>query len=327
MRWFPLLTLLLLAPLATGCADPFAGDTLTALPVEGEPSEAEWDRAVPLRMEVWKGNVHLRPEVVALDQETSHKSTAACHHGTDNSAPVQVEVTALWSPRYLYFRVRWQDPTRDEALGWWEREGAGWVGRADDDDGVGILWGIPGEEGHRCQRNCHMEDVGLRDRATLLQMKMRTAPAGTYDLWRWRAASTAPFASADDMAVGIAGRVGDAGQTLPREQEPPPAATGASAPRFLPQPPTGREADVAADSAWEDGWWTVTFRRALETGDPADLAHREGETVPFGVAVFDHTSLEHHVATEPRLLRLGVRGAPPPAREKDKRDDQDFLDL
>src|SRR5512138_737515 len=129
----PLALVALLSLLGTGCADPFAGGTLTALPVAGEPTEAEWGRAVPLRMEAWKGNVHLRPEVVALDQETSHKSTAACHHGSDNSAPVPLSLTALWSPEELFLRVRWRDATRDEGLGTWEREGAGWAGRADDD--------------------------------------------------------------------------------------------------------------------------------------------------------------------------------------------------
>ena len=134
----------------SGCGSPFGGDTLTAMRVDGEPTDADWERAVPLDLEVWMGNVNLRPEIVALDQETSHRSTAQCHHGPANSQPVKVRLQAWYTDRELYLLVRWPDTTEDRDLGRWERKSDGWTARPGADDGVAILWGAAS----------HSSDVG-----------------------------------------------------------------------------------------------------------------------------------------------------------------------
>jgi hypothetical protein len=313
------------------CADPFAGRTLAALPVAGEPSESDWARAIPLDLTVWKGNIHLRPEIVTLDSETSHTSTAACHHGTSNSVPVPVRLLALYSPKEIFLRAVWEDATSDGAggLGGWVRTADGrWTARVGADDGIAVMWGSPGEKQFRCQTSCHMVDVGLSGSATLMQMKM-IAPSGKrYDLWRWRGGVTAPFGTADDMVVDNAGKRGDEGQVLPREnrrEDGNPARTKPgekTAPYYMTEAPRGSEADIVAAGGWKDGRYNVILRRRLVTGNPYDIAFRAtAEDIPFSLAVFDYTFREHHVSGESFRLRLAA-----PAR-KSKEVERDTMDF
>ncbi len=305
--WLAIFPLLL-----SGCADPFAGRTVAALPIAGDPVESDWAKAVPLDLTVWKGNIHIRPETVALDSENSHKSTAACHHGTANAPPVPVRLLALYSPREIFLRVAWEDPTPDGPAATGSGAPKTYGSRAvfaGADDGVAVMWGFPGEKEFRCQKSCHMVDVGIAGSATLMQMKM-IAPSGKrYDLWRWREGATAPFGAADDMVVEEAGKRGDEGQVLPREsrrEDGNPARAEAGETCYLTEAPRGSEADVGAVGGWKEGRYSVVLRRRLVTGDPGDIAFAGAEAIPFSLAVFDHTFREHHVSPETFRLRLAV---------------------
>ena len=294
-------------PALAGCGGAFEGEVLAALPVAAEPTEADWERAVPLDLSVWMGNVHERPEVVALDRETSHRSTAQCHHGADNSRPVPVRLMALYSPSDLFLRVKWADPTPDRDLGTWIFEGGKWARSPAADDGVAFLWGPPEEGRIRCQESCHMREVDVYDGGTQMRMAMARSGPGILDLWRWRSAVTGPFGLADDMMVDSEGKRGDEGQVQPvplRQEDLGPGIEAREIPAFLAEPVSGRQAQVAAAGSWSAGHWQVTFRRALNTGDTADLPFEPGRSYPFGMSVFDSTWLEHHVSDRGMELRL-----------------------
>jgi hypothetical protein len=316
--------LALLPLLLSCCANPFSGRTLAATPVAGVPTESDWASAVPLDLSVWKGNVHIRPELVALDSETSHKSTAACHHGTSNAPPVPVRLMALYSPKEIFLRIAWDDATPDPALG---PEGGKSRDRgvfAGTDDGFAVMWGAPDEKDFRCQTSCHMVDVGLSGSATLMQMKMIAPTGKRYDLWRWRSAITAPYEHADDMVVETAGKHGDAGQQIPRENRRPdgtPAWTEPGEVSYLVEAPRGTEADVTAAGGWRDGRYSVVLRRRLATGDSGDIPFAKAESIPFSLAVFDHTFREHHVSSETYRLRLA---SPLKNKREVERDPMDF---
>ncbi len=316
-----------------GCSDPFAGETLVALRVGGEPQAADWERAVPLDIEVWKGNVHVRPEIVALDGDTSHRSTPDCHHGPSSSDPVGMRLQALYNAEKIYLLLQWPDPTPDRDLGWWERQGDGWSARPMADDGVGLLWG-PGartEEGggFRCQTACHMMEVDVYDGGTKMRMGMRGGPGQVLDLWRWRAGVTEPFQRADDMVVDGTGKRGDEGQELPSVNRSPsgpgPRQVGAesSPPYFLIEEPSGRQGDIASEALWKDGWWTLLLVRALDTMDPDDVVFTPGVRVPFSVSVFDNTFTEHHVLGGGAELLLWNGEA----RREDRRHRDEHLDF
>jgi hypothetical protein len=293
--------------LLSSCGSPFGGDTLIAMRIDTEPADAEWERSVPLDLEVWMGNVNLRPEVVALDQETSHRSTAQCHHGPANSQPVKVRLQAWYTDTKLYLLVRWPDPTEDRDLGRWEKMSDGWTARPKADDGIAILWGtagLPGTTGggdtaqeFRCQKACHMMEVDVYDGGTQMRMGMRHDGDLVLDLWRWRAGVTDPSGLADDMVVDREGKRGDEGLVLTKTLLAPVSDIRdlGTAPYREVAIPLGRQAQVRTKSSWVDGWWHVLFVRDLDSLDPDDTVFTPGLAVPFSISVFDSTFTEHHV--------------------------------
>lgn len=328
------LTVILLLPCALlgGCGSPFRGETLVALEIRGEPGAADWERAVPLDVRVWKGNVHLPAEIVALDLETTHRSTAQCHHGTSNSDPVDVRLQALYNNEELFIMVQWSDGTQDRDLGTWSLGPEGWTASPGADDGVAILWEPPGpahrDETFRCQNACHMVEVDVYDGGTKMRMGMKSPSEEALDLWRWRSAVTETFGVADDMVVDGNGKRGDEGQALPvpnrSETGPGPSfAQSGTAPYYVVRAPAGRQSDVSAAGRWERGRWRVLLSRALDTGDPDDVPFAPGEPVPFSISVFDNTFTEHHVSGDSAVLVL-ERGAVSPQDGRKQDDPMDF---
>jgi hypothetical protein len=309
--------LAVIALLASSCSGPFETGVLAALPVDGEPAPSDWLKAVPLDLEVWMGNIHIRPEIVALDSETSHRSTAQCHHGPSGSDPVPVRLQALYSPSRIFILAQWEDSTMDEDLGTWEWREEGWASHPDADDGIAFLWGPEGGEVFRCQNKCHMIDVDVYDGGTQMQMRMVHTGEGILDLWRWRAGVTGPYDAADDMVIDGTGKRGDEDQVLPvrkgsehetgPETLPEGMAARTSMPYYLSERPRGNEADVQAQAGWHNGRWKVLFSRALETDDTTDRSFVPGDSIPFSLGVFDNTWTEHHVVNAGLTLWLVER--------------------
>jgi len=304
--------------LISGCSSPFSGDTLVAQSVDGEPRTEDWEKAVPLELTVWMGNVNIPEKIVTLDMETSHRSTPECHHGPSTSDPVNVQIQALYSREELFVLLRWPDRTEDRDLGVWEMGPEGWAAKPGADDGIAILWESVGakneEDPFRCQNACHMTEVDVYDGGTKMRMGMKTPDGQTMDLWRWRASVTGAFGLADDMVIDSAGKRGDEGQVLPKENRSakttgpgsvgPLRVNGSVAPYYIIEAPVGRQGDVRAEGRWEDGWWHLLLRRALDTADPDDVAYSPGDRVPFSVSVFDNSFSEHHVTSGSAVLVL-----------------------
>jgi len=301
--------LVILQVVAVSCANPFPDDLLVATPVHGDPTEAEWARAVPLDLAVWMGNVHQLPEIVVLDQETSHRSTDDCHHGPSVSDPVDIRLMAVYSDSRIFVRAIWQDRTMDEDLGSWKLTRRGWMADPEIDDGIALLWTSAAEQEYRCQRSCHMVDVDVYDGGTQMRMGMRHDGDGILDLWRWRSSVTGRFGYADDMVVDGNGKRGDEGLALSVENRNssapgPEFHSKNTAPYFLITAPKGRQAQVLGKGSWKRGRWDVLLSRALDTGDPDDVVFQSGFDLPFSVSIFDHTWTQHHVSEGELILRL-----------------------
>ena len=340
MRTVLLALFALLLPLVfvIGCSSPFAGDTLVARQIEGEPGKEDWELAVPLDLKVWMGNVNMSDEIVTLDMETSHRSTPDCHHGPSTSDPVDVRIQAIYNLEELYVLLKWPDQTQDLELGTWEMGPEGWSARPGADDGIAILWeplwepvGEPAgeqregagsrrkEDAFRCQYACHMMEVDVYDGGTKMRLGMKAPDGQVLDLWRWRASVTGVFGLADDMVIDEKGKRGDEGQVLLRENratesigpERRPERMGSpgsegypAVPYYILEAPVGRQGDVKAEARWEDGVWHLLLKRALDTADPDDVSYSPGTRVPFSVSVFDNTFNEHHVSGGSAVLVL-----------------------
>jgi len=77
------------------------------------------------------------------------------------------------------------------------------------------------------------------------------------------------------------------------------AALNAVVPERILRLPTDSRADVLQAATWEDGRWTLEFKRALNTGHPDDdtIFDDLGKAYGFGVATMDNSGGEAHVTS------------------------------
>lgn len=126
------------------------------------------------------------------------------------------------------------------------------------------------------------------------------------DIWYWKADRTDPKGYADDkIQVYSANRSGDATPLVSRsgklfylsrkgdQGEPVYEAVleadykGDRIPGFTHHEPKGSRADVRAKGQWRDGYWTIEFRRKLDTGHADDVVLVPGRPVVFGVSRYE----------------------------------------
>lgn len=318
-------------------ADRFA-DRLYAVKLAAPPGEAEWQRVLPRIVTVRGGRPHKLPSFAEIDEDTVHATTASCHHGARLPDPIRVDMRAFHTDAELFIRLTWKDATPDRALLEWVAEADGWRNAGGQEDGFGLMWDAQGRfPRFTCSYACHIQDFGVSRSSFHASNKMKLAEDGGWlDLWTWKADRTERLGFADDRFLDREGVKGDLpgelfhansrrardgageGEPFAAGDEPLYGADfrplGARAPRpgsrlpgYLVERPGGGRADVAASAVHRQGHWTVTLRRALDTGDDRDVVFVPGDPqgVAFGLAVMDHTQFEHYasVVTE-RLVLL-----------------------
>lgn len=307
-------------------------DRLRAFALARPPTEADWSAAVPLRVEVW-GGVSSVPGEADVDADSVHKATASCHHGV-KKIPVKVELRAFYTPERLFLRLRWGDPTFDRGP-LWRWEAGGWKAAPERRDGLGLLWGPPGDARFTCMRACHLKDWRMAGKRAFADYVMAAPGETPLDFWIWRAGRETLEGVAEDAVLTPQGKNGDGVAGAPeaspfersnslrlREGKTGVFAEG-DAPARAPAPEPGllvpgfeladrspgrNEIDAAARH--ERGGWTVTLSRALAGKDPGDAAFRPGEETLFGLAVLDGVALDHNAAGVPVRLLLAPADAP-----------------
>lgn len=82
---------------------------------------------------------------------------------------------------------------------------------------------------------------------------------------------------------------------------------GDTLPRRVLREPEGSRADIRAQGRWENGYWTVTLSRAMDTGNPLDdKIFHDGGSYSVGFAVHrDATGGRWHYVSLPVSLGLG----------------------
>jgi hypothetical protein len=73
-------------------------------------------------------------------------------------------------------------------------------------------------------------------------------------------------------------------------------------PQFSPIKLTGEAAEVAASGQWQDGYWTVEFRRVRETPVKHIFDTVFNRLIQFSVHVFDQAEGLDQSAESPRLF-------------------------
>jgi hypothetical protein len=318
-------------------------ERLFALRLAKAPGEQTWSASLPLPLKSGGGAIHgtnARLAELELDTDAVHLGSASCHHGPPITSPVPAEARAFYTDRELYLDVRWEDPTEDTVPRAWERGPAGWRLGDGDQDGIAILWSrTAGPFG--CQEACHMRDFAIRQGALVDQRAMFLVGQGDWEeTWIWKPAqgaqalilgpqgfvtshgdiyrtlnSAAAFDQALTPEARRAGTFGPEDRPLSDAAGKPLPAGAASAPAFLYAENPGRGGLTAVAERTRRGW-RVVFSRVLDAG-PGRQAFQSGESHRFGLAIFDATSVNHHIVRDTKTLQLvpPPPAAPPPADE------------
>jgi hypothetical protein len=317
---------LLLAAAACSRVEP---DAVYAVRLAAPPGPAAWDLAMPRLVKAGGGSVHGRQPVLAgleLDTDAVHGASASCHHGPPVTHPTPVELRAYRTDRDLYLEVRWEDATADRAPRSWKRTGAGWDIALDDEDGIAVIWSR-GEGRYGCQEACHQSDFTVRGGSLVDVRSMFLAEEGVREeAWVWKPSlggrqllvdrsgfvtpDGAPYRTVNSRVLSDA-RLGPEARRagLFGKEDAPltdagggPLAAAVSAPANRWAPAGAGNRVTATGERWRRGW-RVVFTRSLAPGeDPAPF--RPGARPRFGVAIFDGTSVNHHVVRDAQTLAL-----------------------
>jgi len=305
-------------------------DRLYALRLAQAPTERTWSATLPLHLKSGGGAIHgtnARLAELEFDTDAVHLGSASCHHGPPITAPVPAEARAFYTDRELFLEVRWEDPTDDRVPRAWERGPAGWRLGDGDEDGIAILWSrTVGPYG--CQEACHMRDFAIRQGELVDQRAMFLVNQDDWEeTWIWK-----PEQGGQALTLGPRGFVtgnGDIYRTLNSaaafdpaltpearragtfgpDDRPLSAAAGAPLPEGAARAPAFRYAQnpagggLTAVAERTRRGWRVVFSRALGAG-PGRQTFRPGESYRFGVAVFDATSVNHHIVRDTKTLHL-----------------------
>jgi len=252
-----------------------------------------------------------------------------------------IETRGYYTEEEIHLEVRWEDPTVDTEPRRWEKTEKGWLLGDGDQDGIAILWSRGGGS-FGCQEACHMSDFTLRQGELIDLRSMRMAREEEWEeAWVWKPSqggqalildsggfrlpgSEEPYRrlnsamAVDDSLSPEARRAG----TFAPGDRPLEDGGGRAADRGTVTAPaylfggSGEKGGLSVRAERKSDGWHVVFSRALAAGARRQ-SFRSGETYRFGMAVFDGTSIDHHLVRDTQTLEL-VR-LPATALSKKKR--------
>jgi hypothetical protein len=254
------------------------------------------------------------------------KALAIPFEGKEIFAGKKAEVTAkaLYAGDRIYFLFNWKDSAKSVTREAWKFDGSQWTHQKGNEDRISILFEIDRITNFAtkgCAVLCHVPEG-----KTAKDGKFGTATAtGKGDLWHWKAARSAPYGFADDtwltaISEKKGGRESDKGAGGDKRN----MTDDKSKPKFMLAPgksltsdgillsenaveitdystfkagdiltfnmpikPDGSRADIAAESIWKDGSWTVMLSRKLDTGNEDDTPFNTKKQYSFAMALFD----------------------------------------
>ena len=314
---------------ASACAR-IEADAVYAVRLAAPPTAAAWDLALPRLVKAGGGSVHGRPPVLAgleLDTDAVHGASASCHHGPPVTHPTAVQLRAYYTERDLYLDVRWEDGTEDRAPRSWKRTADGWAIAPDDEDGVAILWST-GTGRFGCQEACHQSDFAVRSGSLVDVRSMFLADEGAREeAWVWKPSlggrqllidrtgfatpAGVPYRTVNSRVAHEetqgpearrAGMFGKQDVPLTDGEGNPVTAATESAPASRWAPAGAGNLVTARAQRWRTGW-RVVFTRPLSAAGGV-VSFRPGERYRFGVALFDGTSVNHHVVRDAQVFEV-----------------------
>jgi len=244
-----------------------------------------------------------------------------------------VELKSVHTDKNIYIWATW--PDRTESINkkmWIKRKDGSWMRSTDDEDRIGFIWEIDNSmvgfsRGRGRLALCHPDPQNPRK-----DVMSTKYTGGRADIWHWKAARTNPVGFSDDQYLDKKGRKSDSGESAYKDNKDKsgyvPAfmfasdkttspfllaskakpfdngrfKSGDTLPSYILKAPTGDRADIKVYGIYKNGYWTVVFKRSLNTGHAMDVRFEPGKEYNFAAAVFDNAGDEHHLKSH--LIRL-----------------------
>jgi hypothetical protein len=240
-----------------------------------------------------------------------------------------VTLNAMDDGYYFYLAATWADATENIDKKQWFYDGATWT-QSENEDRFGIIFdmGLNDPDGPSCATMCHGDGL-MRTNNGFVDVwhwkAYRSNPMGVADDKRWATdgrhsddgtssySDNGPDASdlPEFMAVGDPGAnvdfIVDAASLSDYDPYSVMLSTFAEATAFDPgavfsngdvipgyvlRTASGDRGNVMAAGKWDNGFWTVEFRR-VNSGSDYDFAVPSGGTVDFTHEIFDNTGGSH----------------------------------
>ena len=206
----------------------------------------------------------------------------------DRRVGATIELRAVYTDKEIFILARYPDKREDRMhKPWvWDRELKAYKIGPQREDTFVIKW------------NMESKDVDLSNFA---DNDYRA------DVWYWKAFRTDPLGHASDKMhilssekgrkaqevksrtgkIRYLHRLGDQGRGCYKRRVVT-TYQGDIVPSYKHTQPTGSRADVRAKGLWKDGYWTIEFSRALNTGHDDDVAFNPSskKRYLFGVSIF-----------------------------------------
>ncbi len=234
---------------------------------------APWKAGAADKLTVKAAFVDLAP--TALDDPAWQKAKVAevPFEGKEKfkGKKLNVSTKTVYTKDSVHFLLRWKDATRSVTKGAWQYDGKNWSRLKGDEDRIALVFEIDRINNFAtkgCTVLCH-GPVG----APAKEFKLATANAAEKgDLWHWKAARSAPYNSADDTWVTVAGektgRKNDAGGGGDAENQ----TEDKSKPLYMQDP--AKKASVPGFLLFEEAI-KITDYSVFKAGDTVSYPHAE----------------------------------------------------
>ena len=248
-----------------------------------------------------------------------------------------VTLYAMGDGEYLYLAAHWADATESVNKRRWQFDGATWERGPEDEDRIAFIWdmGLNGSDGAACLTMCHGDamhtntgfvdvwhwkaargnamgyvddkywdtDNRQSDPGKSAAIDNNTEAGGPAFMASGDPGANVDFLAADPEALEAFDPFG----TLPSHTVAAAVPFDGSAafeaghtiPWYLMRPGEGDRGSVQAAGKWEDGWWTVEFRKPYAGGATGKVQSEfdfdvvPGESIEFTHEIFDNIGDEH----------------------------------
>ena len=276
-----------------GLATPLQAETPQVIPVPRITSSPELDGDIS----EWPADGWQRVAMKPAKENDKQNRTGE----------IEVELQLATDQQHLYVAARWPDPDQSTDYKNWEWKGNRYKRGKRLDDMFALRFHLDGD-----YHQCMIAEVTYRVDVWLWSAG-RSNPAG-YANDMWHLVTIDPLENAAEYEVSPGGatvyirKKNDAGEAIFKNTRPNRKKFQGNTLPGVEQTgnASGSVADVSAKATWQDGYWSLEMRRALDTGHEDDTPIAPGSELRGAIAAFNRTGADHKSISGTLLFQVAA---------------------